>query len=166
MKLLIFNGSPREGNTVEALKALYEGLADYPDIEVQEIKAADAHIIPCEGCDACMRSGDCIFEDDSIEINKLVKEADFLLFATPVYWWGVTAQLKLVMDKFYACHEEFMKCPKKVGTIVIGEAGLYDLVFTYNDKPVGALITKFYKNDELMDKSDEELEELMKGIMS
>lgn len=46
------------------------------------------------------------------------------------------------------------------------EAGLYDLVFTYNDKPVGALITKFYKNDELMDKSDEELEELMKGIMS
>jgi hypothetical protein len=46
------------------------------------------------------------------------------------------------------------------------EAGLYDLVFTYNDKPVGALITKFYMNDELMDKSDEELEELMKGIMS
>ena len=46
------------------------------------------------------------------------------------------------------------------------EAGLYDLVFTYNDKPVGALITKFYNNDELMEKSDEELEELMKGIMS
>jgi len=46
------------------------------------------------------------------------------------------------------------------------EAGLYDLVFTYNGKPVGALITKFYNNDELMDKSDEELEELMKGIVS
>lgn len=46
------------------------------------------------------------------------------------------------------------------------EPGLYDLVFTYNDKPVGALITKFYMNDELMDKSDEELEELMKGIVS
>ena len=46
------------------------------------------------------------------------------------------------------------------------EPGLYDLIFTYNSKPVGALITKFYKNDELMDKSDEELEELMKGIMS
>lgn len=44
------------------------------------------------------------------------------------------------------------------------EAGLYDLVFTYNDKPVGALITKFYNTEELSDKSDEELEELMKGI--
>lgn len=46
------------------------------------------------------------------------------------------------------------------------EAGLYDLVFTYNDKPVGALITKFYNHNELTSKSDEELEELMKGIVS
>jgi hypothetical protein len=45
-------------------------------------------------------------------------------------------------------------------------AGLYDLVFTHNGKPVGALITKFYNNDELTSKSDEELEELMKGIVS
>ena len=46
------------------------------------------------------------------------------------------------------------------------EEGLYDLVFTHNGKPVGALITKFYNDEEIMDKSDEELEELMKGIMS
>ena len=46
------------------------------------------------------------------------------------------------------------------------EAGLYDLVFTHNGKPVGALITKFYNHDELTSKSDEELEELMKGIVS
>ena len=46
------------------------------------------------------------------------------------------------------------------------EAGLYDLVFTHNGKPVGALITKFYNHNELTSKSDEELEELMKGIMS
>jgi multimeric flavodoxin WrbA len=52
MKLLIFNGSPRQGNTVEALKALREGLADYPEIEIQEIKAADCNIVPCTGCEA------------------------------------------------------------------------------------------------------------------
>ena len=46
------------------------------------------------------------------------------------------------------------------------EAGLYDLVFTHNGKPVGALITKFYNHNELTSKSDEELEELMKGIIS
>ena len=126
MKLLIFNGSPREGNTVEALKALKEGLKSFPEVEIQEIKAADANIIPCTGCAACLNEGDCIYEDDSREINKLIREADFLLFATPVYWWGVTAQLKLIIDKFYACLDLFKKLPKKVGTIVIGEAGLYD----------------------------------------
>ena len=126
MKLLIFNGSPREGNTAEALRALRSGLKDHPEIEIREIKAADMHISPCIGCEQCMRHDDCVFEDDSWETNKAIKEADFILFATPVYWWGVTAQLKLVMDKFYACLEDFQKLPKKVGTIVIGEAGLYD----------------------------------------
>ncbi len=125
-KLLIFNGSPREGNTAEALKALREGLKEYPGLEVREIKAADTHIIPCTGCDACMSSGDCIFEDESRDTNRAILEADFVLFATPVYWWGITSQLKLVIDKFYACHEIFKKNPKKIGTIVIGEAGLYD----------------------------------------
>ena len=125
-KLLIINGSPREGNTVEALNALREGLKDHPELEIREIKAADVNIIPCTGCDACMNSGDCIFEDDSPETNKAIMDADFILFATPVYWWGVTAQIKLVIDKFYACHEIFKTMPKKIGTIVIGEAGLYD----------------------------------------
>ena len=107
MKLLIFNGSPRKGNTVEALKTLKEGLAEYPEIEIREIKAADAHMIPCKGCGACKNKGDCVFKDDSYEINRAIKEADFLLFATPVYWWGITAQLKLVIDKFYCCYEDF-----------------------------------------------------------
>ena len=54
---------------------------------------------------------------------------------------------------FYIFHEE-------------NEQGLYDLVFTCNGKPVGALLTKFYNEMELNDKSDEELEEIMKGILS
>ena len=57
----------------------------------------------------------------------MIEAADFLLFATPVYWWGVSAQLKLIIDKFYACYERFQKCEgKRVGTIVIGEARLSD----------------------------------------
>ena len=127
MNILIFNGSPREGNTVEALKALKEGLAAYPDAKVSEIKASDVHIIPCQGCDACSSNSQCVFEDDSAEINTAIEAADFVIFATPVYWWGVTAQLKLVIDKFYACYERFQRQEgKKIGTIVIGEAGLYD----------------------------------------
>ena len=107
MKVLIFNGSPRKGNTLTAIKAIQKGIesrADAADIEVNVIETEGKNIIPCKACNA---------------------SADVLIFATPVYWWGVTAQLKLVIDKFYARASKF-KGGKKIGTVVIGEAELDD----------------------------------------
>ena len=46
------------------------------------------------------------------------------------------------------------------------EPGLYDLVFTYQDKAVGVLLTRFYQEQDIESKSDAELEALMKGILS
>ena len=128
MKVLIFNGSPRRGNTLTAIKALQEGIsarADAADIEVTVIETEGKNIIPCKACNACGCMSRCIFADDSPEINEAVEAADVLIFATPVYWWGVTAQLKLVIDKFYARASK-LKGNKKVGTVVIGEAELDD----------------------------------------
>ena len=125
MKVLLLNGSPRKGNTMTALNALKEGLAQIPEAEVTEIIAEEKKIIPCKACNACMSMSRCIFADDSPEINAAIEEADAVVFATPVYWWGMTAQLKLIVDKFYA-REAKMKGPKKVGSIVIGEAELSD----------------------------------------
>ena len=133
MKVLLFNGSPRQGNTMVALQALKRGLEQLPDCEVQEIIAENQTIIPCKACNACMSMSRCIFDDDSPDINKAVEEADAIVFATPVYWWGMTAQLKLIIDKFYARSSKF-KTPKKVGSIAIGEAELddpeYDIIAT------------------------------------
>ncbi len=133
MKVLLLNGSPRKGNTMTALNALKEGLAKIPEAEVTEIIAEDQNIIPCKACNACMSMSRCIFADDSPEINAAVEEADAIVFATPVYWWGMTAQLKLIVDKFYARSAK-LKGPKKVGSIVVGEAELddpeYDIIAT------------------------------------
>ena len=125
MKVLLFNGSPRKGNTMTALNALKQGLAQIPDAEVTEIVAHEKTIIPCKACNACGCMSRCIFADDSPEINAAVEEADAIVFATPVYYWGMTAQLKLVIDKFYA-RDSKLKGAKKVGSIVIGEAELSD----------------------------------------
>lgn len=128
MKVLILNGSPRKGNTLTAIKAIRKGLEARPDaaeIEVTQIDAAGKEIIPCKACNACGCMSRCIFADDSPEINAAVEEADAIIFATPVYWWGVTAQLKLVIDKFYARASKFGE-GKKIATVVIGEAELED----------------------------------------
>ena len=128
MKVLILNGSPRKGNTMTAIKAIRKGIesrSDAADIEVDVIVAEGKNIIPCRACNACGCMSRCIFADDSPEINAAAEEADAIVFATPVYWWGMTAQLKLVIDKFYARAAKF-KGAKKIGTIVIGGAELSD----------------------------------------
>ena len=75
----------------------------------------------CKGCGVCQCHKGCVDQDDTNPtINKLV-EADMILFATPVYWWGVTAQLKLAIDKLYARCNLLQGQKKKIGVIAIGE---------------------------------------------
>ena len=128
MKVLIINGGPRKGNTLTAVKAITRGIesrTDAADIEITQIDAEGKNILPCKGCNACGSMSRCIFADDSPEINEAVEAADAIIFATPVYWWGVTAQLKLIIDKFYARATK-LGSGKKIGTVVIGGAELDD----------------------------------------
>ena len=120
MKIVIINGSARKGNTLTAINAFIKGAAEKNEIEV--IAPDKLHISPCKGCGACQCHKGCVDQDDTNPtINKLV-EADMILFATPVYWWGMTAQLKQVIDKCY-CRGLQLK-EKKIGLIVVGGSPL------------------------------------------
>lgn len=128
MKIVIVNGSPRKGNTYSAINALKSGIDTTNSVEV--IEADKLNISGCKGCNACQCTNGCIAKDDTnMVVDKLV-DADMIIFATPVYWWGITAQLKLVIDKCY-CKGALIK-NKKVGLIVIGGASIddeqYDLI--------------------------------------
>lgn len=128
MKILILNGSPREGNCVAAVNALTEGISDSHDVEV--IKAHDLSIDPCMACELCECQFGCVCEDDTNMITEKMINADMIVFTSPVYWWGITAQLKLVIDKAYS-RAVYLK-DKKVGVIVVGGAAVgseqYDLI--------------------------------------
>ena len=116
MKIAIVNGSPRKGNTYAAINAFMAGAVGRHSCEV--IEADKLNISPCKGCGACQCQKGCVAKDDTnATVDKLV-EADMILFATPVYWWGMTAQLKLVIDKCY-CKGLLLK-GKKVGILVAG----------------------------------------------
>ena len=122
MKVLILNGSPREGNTCVAANAMKKGMEQAGGFEVKEIKAADVAVSACIACGACSCDSKCVFDDDSNDVMDAIEVADAVIFATPVYWWGMTSQLKLIVDKMYSRYMKGSFTQKKVGVVVIGEA--------------------------------------------
>lgn len=129
MKVLIFNGSPRlNGNTRTALVALKEEIEHkMPDAETELIDADRKNVSGCVNCDACKHNGgECVQEDDTVEIIQKIYDAEILIFGSPVYWWGITAKLKLIIDKMYSKSEQLSKIKKKVGVICVGMAELTD----------------------------------------
>lgn len=122
MKVLLLNGSPRQGNTYTALNVLKRGMQNISDLEITEIRADDVTVASCKACEFCTENGFCVCHDDTNEIVTAAVTADAIVFATPVYWWGVTAQLKVIVDKFYSQGAKLHELKKKTGLIVIGEA--------------------------------------------
>jgi len=126
MNILVVNGSPRkQGNTSHALAAVMKGL-EKAGHKMELIRAYDLNLKPCIACNGCKRNGGkCVLPDDSAAMMEKVSAADMILFGTPVYWWGVTAQIKLFLDKFYS-KDSFHDRKKKLGVIATGEAELND----------------------------------------
>lgn len=129
MKILLLNGSPRaNGNTKTALNQLVRGLqSNVGDAEVEMIDITKRKISGCIACESCQRNGgECVIPDDSAYIIRKIYDADVVVIGTPVYYWGMTSQMKMVVDKFYSRNDQFNQQKKSLGIIVIGEAGLDD----------------------------------------
>ena len=101
MKVLAVVGSPRKrGNTDLLIDALLEG-AKEAGAEVEKVYLADLHILPCDGCDVCRVSGQCVHQDDMIPLYEKLFRSDVWVLGTPIYWWGPSAQLKAFIDRWY-----------------------------------------------------------------
>lgn len=123
MNILIFNGSPRDGNTKFALNKINEGITEnIKEAKTEVLDIAKMGINPCIGCDSCISNdGVCVFEDDGADIVEKVRNADILIFGSPVYWWGITAQLKTVIDRLYALAGKPANNKIRMGLLSIGQ---------------------------------------------
>ncbi len=101
MKIVILNGSPRkDGNTEIMCKAFAENTQH----ETVILNIAPMNIRGCMGCQYCYRNnGECVQKDDMAKVMQEIKNADMVVFASPIYWFDITAQLKTVIDRLYAC---------------------------------------------------------------
>jgi multimeric flavodoxin WrbA len=102
--ILIINGSPRKrGNSATLAQQVASG-AEAADAQVETVFLHGMDIAPCNACDACLKSADpgCVIADDMQDLYPKLKEADVIVIASPVYWFTVSAQTKLFMDRCYA----------------------------------------------------------------
>lgn len=101
MKLVTITGSHRAYSNSCALAAEFERGASEAGHEVYRFDAAHKRVHPCIGCDSCHMDGPCIFKDAMDELAPRLIAADAVLLATPMYYFGFSAQIKAVFDRFY-----------------------------------------------------------------
>ena len=100
MKIVILQGSPNINGSTNLLAEAFTKGAEESNHEVKRIDISKMNINNCTGCVSCGYEGPCIFKDDNEIIKKEILSSDMLVFATPLYYYGFTAQLKKVIDRF------------------------------------------------------------------
>ena len=98
-KVLILSSSPRKGGNSETLAAAFAKGALEAGHQVEIVHLREKQYGFCKGCMACMKLGHCVIRDDAVEIAAKMHDADVLAFATPVYYYSVSGQLKTMLDR-------------------------------------------------------------------
>jgi multimeric flavodoxin WrbA len=102
MKILGIYGSPRRGGNTDILldKAL-EG-ARSAGAEVKTIYARKLNISGCLECGGCDKTGKCVVRDEMQDIYPMLQEADIIFLATPIFFYGMSSQVKALIDRCQA----------------------------------------------------------------
>ena len=126
MNILIISGSPRKGGNTELLaEAFAKGAAEHHQVEIVSVR--DYKVNPCLGCNACFKTnGICAQKDDMPVIYEKMSQADMLVIASPVYFYGLSAQLKAVIDRFHNPIRDTFHV-KKMALLLVGAASLPEL---------------------------------------
>jgi multimeric flavodoxin WrbA len=99
LKVLGISGSPhRHGNTETLLDSFLDG-AQAAGASVEKVVLREINYSPCQGCNACHKTGDCIVKDDAPGLYNKILAADIVAVASPIYSMGITAQLKGFIDR-------------------------------------------------------------------
>ena len=103
MKIAILNGSPKIGNTAAMVNAFAEG-AKEAGHEVEILHVGKMKINGCLACEYCHGKGEgkCVQKDDMEQVMPAYKDADMVVYASPIYYFGMTAQLSAAIQRVYA----------------------------------------------------------------
>jgi multimeric flavodoxin WrbA len=114
--------SPRSGGNTEILTQEALSSARECGAKTELLTVWDKDIKPCDGCGSCEKTGICHIKDDMEELYPKFLEADGMIWATPVYFFNVTAQAKILIDRLYALYADCRLNSKVSGTISIASS--------------------------------------------
>ncbi len=101
-KVLILSGSPRKGNSDRLCDEFARGAREGGNA-VEKIRVAEKNVAPCRACYYCKNhGGKCVLQDDMGDILQKIIDCDVLVLSSPVYFYSVCAQLKIVIDRTVA----------------------------------------------------------------
>ena len=98
-RVVIISTSIREGSNSLVLAKQVEKGAQSSGHSVELISLKDKNIQYCRGCLACQKIKKCVISDDALEITSKIKEADVIVWATPVYYYEMSGQMKTLIDR-------------------------------------------------------------------
>lgn len=144
MKILVLNGSPRpNGNTAGMVKTFYQAAKEHGH-QVKMFNVCKMNIKGCLACEYCHGKGhgQCVQKDDMQEIYAELNDTEMLILAAPIYYHGISGQLKCVIDRFYsALYPTAPATLKKVAMFLSsGDDNMYDgAKFSYDGDFLGYL---------------------------
>lgn len=109
MKIVVLMGSPNKNGSTGLLAEEFARGAREAGHSVERIDAAHADVHPCTGCIHCGYEGPCVQKDGVDAIRAKILGADMMVFATPLYYYGMSAQLKALLDRFCAFNGSIQK---------------------------------------------------------
>lgn len=106
MKVLAISSSPRRAGNSEVLCNQFLKGASKAGHKTQKIQLAALNISPCAACHACVKTHKCIKNDDMATVQQALIDADVIVLATPVYFYSLSAQMKILIDRCLPRHRE------------------------------------------------------------
>lgn len=126
-KIVVLNGSPRvKGNTATLVQNFAKGATESGHTVIHfDLQKMDIH--PCIGCLGGGKdpNSPCVQKDDMLKIYPAYKDADVICLASPLYYWGISGQLKCAFDRLFAvaeCTEGFIN-PTKESVLLMAAEG-------------------------------------------
>lgn len=105
-QILVLKSSPRKNGNSNTLAEQVVSGAKEVGAEVESLMLHDMNIQPCDACETCQETGVCIVKDDMQKIYPKLEKADAIVLASPIYYFTINAQAKLLIDRFYALETE------------------------------------------------------------